>query len=67
MWLECAVISGRLYERCTRLFEGGRFAIERPGRHSVAGRMGRGVKPPPQFGQTLESTPSTQSAQKVHS
>jgi hypothetical protein len=25
------------------LLEGGRLAIERPGRHSVAGRIGRGV------------------------
>jgi hypothetical protein len=29
--------------------------------------MGRGTNPPPQFGHTLRSTPSTQSAQKVHS
>ena len=34
---------------------------------SRAGRTGRGTKPPPQLGQTLASTPSTQSAQKVHS
>ena len=35
-----------------RLSDGGRFATDSPGRHSVAGRMGRGVKPPPQFGRS---------------
>src|ERR1700730_2920005 len=64
---ECAEISSRGYDRKIRLVEGGRFATESPGRHSVAGRIGRGSKPPPQFGQTLNSTLSTQSAQKVHS
>jgi hypothetical protein len=49
------------------LSEGGRFATESPGRHSVVGRTGRRSKPPPQFGHTLSSTFSTQSAQKVHS
>jgi len=34
---------------------------------SRAGRIGRGTKPPPQFGQVPSSTPSTQEAQKVHS
>ena len=33
----------------------------------VDGRIGRGAKPPPQFGQTFSSTCSTQSRQKVHS
>ncbi len=33
----------------------------------VAGRIGRREKPPPQFGHTLASTCSTQSAQNVHS
>jgi hypothetical protein len=32
-----------------------------------AGRTGRGLKPPPQFGQTLCNIVSAQSAQKVHS
>jgi len=64
---ECAEISSRVYDRKTRLVEGGRFATESPGRHSVTGRIGRGTKPPPQFGQTLKSTLATQSAQKVHS
>jgi len=50
----------------TRSFDGGRLLVERPARHSVAGRIGRGAKPPPQFGQTFESL-STQSAQNVHS
>ncbi len=46
-------MSSALYERCTRVAEGGRFITERPGRHSRAGRIGLGTKPPPQFGQTL--------------
>jgi hypothetical protein len=33
----------------------------------VAGRIGRGEKPPPQFGHTLARTWSTHSAQNVHS
>jgi len=60
-------MSSWLWDNDTRLVEGGRLATESPGRHSVAGRIGRGSKPPPQFGQTLNSTLSTQSAQKVHS
>jgi hypothetical protein len=64
---ECAEISSRVYDKKIRLVEDGRFATESPGRHSVAGRIGRGTKPPPQFGQTLKRTLSTQSAQKVHS
>ena len=36
-------------------------------RHRRAGRMGREVNPPPQFGQTLPSTSATQVRQKVHS
>ena len=63
---ECRAMSSRLYDRWTRVVEGGRFATESPGRHSVAGRIGRGAKPPPQFGQTFWSR-STQSAQNVHS
>src|SRR5262245_8757102 len=51
----------------TRLPDGGRPLTHRPARHSVAGRTGRGWKPPPQFGQTLDSRRSTQSAQNVHS
>jgi hypothetical protein len=56
-----------LYFRWTRLSDGGRLATVSPGRHSLAGRIGRGAKPPPQFGQTLLSLVSTQSAQNVHS
>ena len=44
-----------------------RIAAPTPERHSVFGRIGRGTKPPPQFGQTLDSTFSTHSAQNVHS
>ena len=62
----CAAMASRVYDKNTRLVEGGRFATESPGCHSV-GRIGRGTKPPPQFGQTLKSTLSTQSAQNVHS
>jgi hypothetical protein len=47
--------------------DGGCLATETPSRHSVAGLIGRGAKPPPQFGQTLKSLVSTQAAQKVHS
>src|SRR5262245_12757386 len=34
---------------------------------SFAGRIGLGTNPPPQFGQTLPRTRSTQAAQNVHS
>jgi hypothetical protein len=47
--------SARLKDRRTRFVDGGRFATQSPGRHSVAGRMGRGAKPPPQFGHTFFS------------
>jgi hypothetical protein len=43
------------------------LSTDAPGRHSRAGRIGRGTNPPPQFGQTLPSLVSTQSAQNVHS
>jgi hypothetical protein len=49
------------------LSDGGRFSTDNPGRHSFAGRIGRATKPPPQFGHTLCSLFSTQSAQNVHS
>src|SRR4051812_7690954 len=64
---ECAAISSTLYDRWTRLSDGGRFVTDNPGRHSFAGRIGRGAKPPPQFGQTSCSLVPTQSAQNVHS
>src|SRR5262249_37593185 len=38
-----------------------------PERRSLTGRIGRGANPPPQLGQTLNSTSSTHSAQNVHS
>jgi hypothetical protein len=59
--------SSVLYDRCTRIAEGGRFATERPERHSRAGRIGRATKPPPQFGQTFWSLSRAQVSQNVHS
>ena len=56
-----------LYFKCTRLSDGACFVTHTPGRHSFAGRIGRGAKPPPQLGQTLRKCSSTQSAQNVHS
>jgi len=47
--------------------DGGRFATDNPARHSFAGLIGRGANPPPQFGHTLPSLFSMQSAQNVHS
>ncbi len=41
--------------------------MHRPVRHSLEGRIGRGVMLPPQLGQTLASFVSAQSAQNVHS
>ncbi len=57
----------RSWLSATRFADPGRLASDSPARHSVLGRIGRGVNPPPQFGQTLNSLPSTQSEQKVHS
>jgi hypothetical protein len=67
MRAECAAISSRLNDKRTRLFDGGCFSTDTPGRHSFAGLIGRGTNPPPQFGHTLWSLFSTQSAQNVHS
>ena len=64
---QCAATSSTLYFKCTRLSEGNCLVTHTPGRRSVAGRIGRRSKPPPQFGQTLFSLLSTQSAQNVHS
>lgn len=52
--------------RCRWCVDGGLFATDSPGRHSVAGRIGRGVNPPPQFGQTLSNSVSTHVVQNVH-
>jgi len=60
-------MSAREYDRCTRFVDAGRLPTDSPARHSFAGRIGRGAKPPPQFGHTLASIRSTQSAQNVHS
>ena len=62
-----AATSSWLYLRWTRLSDGGCASVHTPGRHCFAGRIGRGAKPPPQFGQTFCSLLSTQSAQNVHS
>ena len=62
-----AAMSSGVNDSLTRVADGGRFAVHRPGRHSLRGRIGRGAKPPPQLGHTLRKCVSTQSAQKVHS
>ena len=62
-----ATTSSRGHFNSFRRVAAGCFPRETPGLHSVKGRIGRRSKPPPQFGQTLKSTCSTQSAQKVHS
>jgi hypothetical protein len=49
------------------LVEAGFFSNETPARQSRAGLIGRMANPPPQFGHTLASLLSTQSAQNVHS
>ena len=59
--------SSRGHFNSFRCVAAGCFPRETPGLHSVKGRIGRRSKPPPQFGQTLKSTRSTQSAQKGHS
>ena len=50
----------------TRVVDAGRFASDNPGLHSPTGLTGRGMKPPPQFGQTFRSR-STQAVHQVHS
>jgi hypothetical protein len=60
-------ISSSEYFKCTRLSDGNCLVTHTPGRRSVAGRIGRRSNPPPQFGQTLCSLLSAQSAQNVHS
>ena len=64
---DSAAMLARSWLSPTRFADAGRCASDSPGRHSPAGRIGRGANPPPQFGQTLNSFVSTQSAQKVHS
>ena len=60
-------ISSTSCDSVLRIVDAGCWARESPGLHSRAGRIGRGAKPPPQFGHTLESFVSTQLAQNVHS
>jgi hypothetical protein len=61
------LISLTLKERPLRTSDAGCLSRDKPSRHMRAGRIGRGMNPPPQFGQTFSSTSSTQSGQKVHS
>jgi hypothetical protein len=51
----------------TTFVEAGAASKQLPPFHACAGRMGRALNPPPQFGQTLASSSSTQVRQKVHS
>jgi hypothetical protein len=51
----------------TTFVEAGAEFKQFPPFHARAGRMGRALKPPPQLGQTLASSSSTQVRQKVHS
>jgi hypothetical protein len=37
-----------------RLLDGGCFSTDTPGRHSLAGLIGRWTKPPPQFGHIMK-------------
>jgi hypothetical protein len=46
---------------------GGRVVVESPSFQARFGRIGRGMKPPPQFGHTFRITCSTHVRQKVHS
>ena len=59
--------SARSHFKWTRCVEAGCLPRHTPGRRSVVGRIGRGTNPPPQFGQTLNNTVSTQLTQNVHS
>jgi len=54
-------------ERWVRVVAAGWWVRDVPLTHSVAGRMGRGAKLPPQLGQMFWRWVSTQVAQKVHS
>jgi hypothetical protein len=58
--------SGQVQLMWTRLVDAGRFSSDNPGLHSPTGLTGRGMKPPPQFGQTFRSR-STQAVHQVHS
>jgi len=52
---------------CFMVVLGGYFPRKFPPFQWVAGLIGRGQKPPPQFGHTLPRISSTQLLQKVHS
>ncbi len=62
-----SAISSGVYGERTRACDPGFLLTHIPGRRSVAGLIGRGSNPPPQFGHTFASTWSTHAAQKVHS
>lgn len=55
------------YRRRRRRESGGSLTSPVPSRHACCGLIGRGAKPPPQFGHTFCNVFSTQSAQNVHS
>jgi hypothetical protein len=58
---------GDVVEAVLEMHDGGCASAHKPGRHCLVGRIGRGAKPPPQFGQTFCNLFSAQSAQNVHS
>src|SRR5258706_5790061 len=49
---ECAAMSSRSKDRRTRLADGGCLSTDTPGRHSLAGPIGRRAKTPPQIRQS---------------
>ena len=67
MVFENTACSSGLTGRCLTLGVAGYWLRQEWCRQFFAGRMGRGEKPPPQLGQTLLNTLSTQALQNVHS
>ena len=67
MFAANARCSSRLIGRCRTAVLAGSLVRQLSPTQFRKGRIGRGMNPPPQFGQTLNSTSSTQFAQKVHS
>src|SRR4051812_42830638 len=64
---ENAAWAARSTGRCLVLVLAGSMPRKLSPFQFVAGLMGRGTNPPPQFGQTLPRTDSAQAAQNVHS
>ena len=60
-------VGNRVHRRWRTWVLAGSLPRKLPPLRSCAGRIGRAQKPPPQLGQTLCNTVSTQWAQKVHS